>query len=208
MKKQAKLPCMNHQTQKIARKSIAFADILTCIYVTVDDWYQLNWRDQHRDARGVKGEMSVSEILTLMIAHDYLPYPGESQFLAHIRANYLPLFPKLFDRSQYNRRARNLSHCLECFRQWMLTDMNAEFESEVLLDTKPVPVGGYKRNKMCSDFNSSASYGVCASRKMRYFGYKLVMLSTKAGIPLVYDLVQPTPMSAKPQKPYCVRSAA
>ena len=33
---------------------------------------------KHRDARGVKGDMSASEILTLMIAHDYLPYPGEN----------------------------------------------------------------------------------------------------------------------------------
>jgi hypothetical protein len=180
---------MNHQTQKIAAKSIAFADVLVSIYVVVDDWYQANWRDQHRDERGAKGDMSASEILTLMIAHDYLPYPGESQFLAHIRANYLALFPKLFDRSQYNRRARDLRFCLECFRRWMLKDMNAELEGEVLLDTKPVPVVGYKRNKMRSDFNSSADYGVCVSRKLRYFGYKLVMLCSESGIPLVYDLV-------------------
>ena len=67
--------------------------------------------------------------------------------------------------------------------------MNAELEGEVLLDTKPVPVVGYKRNKMRSDFNSSAEYGVCVSRKLCYFGYKLVMLCSKSGIPLVYDLV-------------------
>jgi Transposase DDE domain len=180
---------MNHQTQKIASESITFADLLVYIYVTVDDWYQAYWRDQHRDERGAKGAMHASEVLTLMIAHDYLPYPGEGQFLAHIRANYLALFPNLFDRSQYNRRARTLRYGLECFRQWLLKDMNAELEREVLLDTKPVPVVGYKRNKIRSDFDHSADYGVCVSRKLCYFGYKLVLLSTKSGIPLVYDLV-------------------
>ncbi len=180
---------MNHQTQKNAQESITFVDLMVYIYVTVDDWYQAHWRDQHRDERGVKGAMSASEILTLMIAHDYLPYPGESQFLAYMRANYLALFPNLFDRSQYNRRARILRYSLECFRQWLLTDMNAELEREVLLDTKPVPVVGYKRNKLRSDFDSSAEYGVCVSRKLHYFGYKLVLLCTKSGIPLVYDMV-------------------
>ncbi|MDJ0678068.1 MAG: hypothetical protein QNJ36_22240, partial [Calothrix sp. MO_167.B42] len=42
----------------------------------------------------------------------------------------------------------------------------------LLLDTKPVPVVGYKRDKRQSDFTGSADYGWCASRKMNYFGYK------------------------------------
>lgn len=40
-----------------------------------------------------------------------------------------------------------------------------------------------------SDFTGSADYGWCASRKMNYFGYKLVLLSTLSGIPLLYSLV-------------------
>lgn len=57
------------------------------------------------------------------------------------------------------------------------------------MDTKPVPVVGYKRSKRHSDFVGSATYGHCASRKMKYFGYKLVVISTLSGIPLVYSLV-------------------
>ncbi|MBE9068195.1 hypothetical protein IQ260_16205 [Leptolyngbya cf. ectocarpi LEGE 11479] len=58
-----------------------------------------------------------------------------------------------------------------------------------LLDMKPVPVVGYKRSKRQSDFEGSASYGYCASHKLNYFGYKLMMLTTLSGLPLVYDLV-------------------
>jgi hypothetical protein len=57
------------------------------------------------------------------------------------------------------------------------------------MDTKPVPVLGYKRNKQHSDFLGNANYGVCASRKLKYFGYKLVTVTTLRGIPMVYDLV-------------------
>ena len=180
---------MNHQTQEVAKRSISFSELMTVIYVRVDDWYQKEWQGQHRDRRGVQAEFSDSEVLTLMLAHDYLPYPGERQYIAHLKANYLSLFPKLVDHAQYNRRSRKLRYCLECFRRSLLIEMNAELESEVLLDTKPVPVMGYKRNKMRSDFLSSADYGVCASRKLQYFGYKLVMITSKQGLPLVYDLV-------------------
>ena len=55
---------------------------------------------------GPASVFSESEMLTLLLAMDYFPYPGEQQFLGFIRANYLSLFPKLLDQSQFNRRAR------------------------------------------------------------------------------------------------------
>lgn len=48
---------------------------------------------------------------------------------------------------------------------------------------------GDKRDKRYSDFAGSAAYGVCTSRKLKYFGYKLVMLTTCAGGPVAYELV-------------------
>ena len=48
---------------------------------------------------------------------------------------------------------------------------------------------GYKRSKKRSDFLGSADYGVCASRNLQYFGYKLVMITTLEGLPVVFDLV-------------------
>ncbi|MEM7756585.1 MAG: hypothetical protein AAF298_00435 [Cyanobacteria bacterium P01_A01_bin.40] len=37
---------------------------------------------------GAKPEMSDSEILTLALVMDYLPFPGESQLIGFIHANY------------------------------------------------------------------------------------------------------------------------
>jgi len=58
-----------------------------------------------------------------------------------------------------------------------------------LLDTKPIPVVGYRRNKRHSDFLGNADYGFCASRNLKYYGNKLVMASTLTGIPVNYELV-------------------
>jgi len=57
---------------------------------------------------GSKPEFSDNEMLTLMLAIDFFAFTSERRFVEFIRANYLTQFPKLFDQSQYNRRARSL----------------------------------------------------------------------------------------------------
>lgn len=126
--------------------------------------------------------------MTLMLAAEYLPYASESQYLAYIPANHSDLFPQLLSQSQFNRRSRGLRHLVEQMRRDCLLDTGLGQANIYLLDTKPVPVLGYKRSKKHSDFRGSADYGYCASRNLRYFGYKLVMISTADGIPVCYEL--------------------
>ncbi len=52
-----------------------------------------------------------------------------------------------------------------------------------------MPVLGYKRGKTHSAFAGSAGHGHRAARQVDYFGYKLVVLTTLDGLPVVYDLV-------------------
>ena len=170
-------------------ESIDIETILTIIFVLVDDWYQSNGKKSRKGKPGSKPTFTDSEVMTLMLASEYVPYPGELQFVGYIRANHHALFPKLLSQSQFNRRARNLRKLIEEIRRDWLLDYGVEAETHYLLDTKPIPVVGYKRSKKRSNFAGSASYGYCASRKFYYFGYKLVMITTMNGIPIAYDLV-------------------
>lgn len=169
--------------------SISIETLLTIIYVLVDDWYQAKGQHLLHGKVGRKPAFSDSEVMTLMLAEDYIPYPGENQYLGYIRANYGDLFPKLVDQSQFNRRARGLRQIVEALRRAWLLELGVDQGSTYLLDTKPIPVVGYKRSKRHSDFLGSADYGYCSSRQLHYFGYKLVMVTTLEGIPVVYDLV-------------------
>ena len=104
--------------------------------------------------------------------------------------------------------------------------LECDHENSFVVDTKPIPVVGYRRSKKHSDFYDSANADAmrpsrtlrssaptervlmhpsafcanvimrlvralryCAARKMKYFGYKLVVLSTLGGIPVAYELV-------------------
>ena len=169
--------------------SINMVDILTTIYVIVDDWYATTGKDLLAGKAGAKPMFSDSEMLTLMVAQDFLPYGGETQYVAYIRANYQREFPQVVDQSQYNRRARALWRVLEALREAWVRELGAWADKQLLLDTKPVPVVGYTRSKRHSNFVGCASYGYCAARQLHYFGFKLVALTTLDGLPLVYDLV-------------------
>ena len=169
--------------------SIDVETLFTILFVLIDDWYLEKGRQFLVGKAGRNPVFSDSEMMTLVLAAEYLPFAAESQYLSYIRANHRDLFPNLLSQSQFNRRARGLRSLMEAMRRDFLTDWGITQAEEFLIDTKPVPVLGYKRSKKRSDFLGSANYGYCASRCLRYFGYKLVMLSTLRGIPVVYELV-------------------
>jgi len=170
-------------------RSIPISEILLYVFVLVDDWYQEHAGAFRKGRPGHKPEFQDSEVMTIMLAMDFIPFPSERQFVEYVRANYLSLFPKLLEQSQFNRRARAIAPLLEEFRQHWLIRLGVTLVCAGLLDTKPVPVVGYRRSKKHSDFEGSAAYGYCASKKMYYFGYKLVAICTLEGLPLLYDLV-------------------
>ena len=169
--------------------SIDFESLTITVFVLVDDWYNEEGKALKALSPGAKPEMSDSEIMTLALMMDYLPFPGETQFIGFIRANYKEWFPNLLSQSQFNRRLRGIGQMLETLRRTWVMQLGGGNATSFALDTKPIPVMGYRRSKRHSDFDGSADYGYCAARKMKYFGYKLVMLSTLEGLPIAYELV-------------------
>ena len=73
--------------------SITLEQVFIAVYVLVDDWYRTEGAALLRTKVGAKPRFSNSELMTLMLVHDYVPYPGERQWVGFIRANYKYLFP-------------------------------------------------------------------------------------------------------------------
>lgn len=170
-------------------QSIDFPTLLTIMYALVDDWYKLHAPRLLKGKVGAKPVFSDPEVITLMLAMDFLCFESETQFLSFMRANYLELFPRLCDQSQFNRRARSLRLVVEQLRRTWLAELGATQDLFLLMDTKPVPVVSYKRSKKRSDFRQSAGYGYCSARHFHYFGYKFVAVTTFDGLPLVFEMV-------------------
>jgi hypothetical protein len=168
---------------------ISIADLMLVTFFLVDNWYQRKGARWLGRTVGSKPEFSDSEMLTLMLAIDFFEFTSERRYVEFVRANYLALFPKLLDQSQYNRRARSLRYLLNELRKDWAAELDACLEQHFLLDTTPVIAVGYRRDKQHSDFRGSAEYGYCAARRLKYFGYKLVLLTTLNGTPYAFELL-------------------
>lgn len=168
---------------------ISIADLMLVTFFLVDNWYQRKGARLLGRTVGSKPGFSDSERLTLRLAIDFFEFTSERRFVAFIRANYLALFPKLLDQSQYHRRGRSLRYLLNELRKDWAAELGVQFEQHFLLDTTPVIAVGYRRDKNHSDFRGSAEYGYCSARRLKYLGYKLVMLTTLDGTPYAFELV-------------------
>ncbi len=137
--------------------TISFVEVLTVLFVLVDDWYQTEGVHLRHRTVGVKPDLSDSEMLTLMLAVDRLEFTSARRCRAFIQANYLQLFPRLLTQSQFNRRARALRFLLDALRHAWADQLGVQFEQHFLLDTTPVSAVGYRRDKTHSEFYGSAA---------------------------------------------------
>ena len=84
-------------------------DLFTIIYAIVDDIYNDIIPINIRNRRNIKdSKLSDSEIITISIVGELLTIDSEKAFFGLLRREYKVLFPKLGDRTRFNRTKRNL----------------------------------------------------------------------------------------------------
>ncbi len=167
-----------------------FADLCTYVYVIVDELYQAV-AAPHDHRPGPAAELSASEVITLSLVAELVGMDKESRFLAYVRRNHLALFPRLPERSRYNRRRRALTEVTNRIRgalmQLVLARLTPEERDVCVIDSLPVPVVGFHQARGRHRWYGEASYGYVASKKLTIFGYKLHLLVTHSG--LILDFV-------------------
>ena len=162
---------------------------LTVLYCVVDELYQSHAPTYLVGKVGCKPEFSDSEVLTLMIAQHWCGFQKEATFLRFIKNNYLALFPRLLDQSQFNRRARNLCWLLNRLRYHILQRMGALQETIRLLDGTPVHVRHWRRYGQSHLMLPEAALGHCAAKKETFYGYRLVVMTTLDGVITDWELI-------------------
>jgi hypothetical protein len=176
------------------------ATVLTTLFTIVDDTMKGSVVIQQALKRpGPAPHLSESELVTLALYQELIGEPREDHFFRLQRANLLPFFPGLNERSRYNRRKRDLWSVILAGRvSLQLVQEGLLLEETAAIDSAPVPCVSYKRGKGSSDFGGTADYGVCSSKAMKYFGCKLHRVVSLTGLILSFLL---TPASCYDNQP-------
>src|SRR5258708_2024645 len=176
------------------------ATVLTTIFTIVDDTMKGAAVIQHALKRpGPAPRLSDSELVTIALYQELIGEPREDHFFRLHQASLQTFFPGLNERSRYTRRKRDLCSVILAVRVSLQIVLEAlQLEETAAIDSAPVPCVSYKRAKQASDFVGSADYGVCSSKAMKYFGYKLHSVVSLTGIIMGFLL---TPASRYDNQP-------
>lgn len=146
--------------------------VLTIIFTLVDDIMKEPKIVRYLKRPGINPNLSDSEIITLALYQELIGENREDHFFRLHQKKLKSYFPRINERSRYNRRKRDLHKVFLAVRLSLGIVLGLKGKTQVVIDSAPVPVVGYKRDKRRSDF-TGGEYGYCSSRALKYFGYKL-----------------------------------
>jgi hypothetical protein len=169
----------------------SFTELCTYVYVVIDDLYQAVIAPHDRRP-GPRGACSDSEIITLTLVAELTGQDEEGPFLASVRRNHPTLFPRLPERTRYNRRRRRLSEVTNRLRiallQRVLRRWDPSERDLCVIDSLPLPVVGFAHARGSHRWYGEAAYGYNAAKKQTFYGFKLHLLATQTGLVLDFAL--------------------
>jgi len=159
--------------------------LLTALYVKIDDELKglprLGRRPQFTDA----------ELITVAVAQSLLRHECERRWLRAAAHHIGHLFPYLPKQSDYNKRLRAALPLLQRMIRLLAFDTDFWFDPHWIIDSTPVPCGSSRPTVQRSDLAGWAGYGYCASHSRFFWGLRLYLICTPAGMPILWALANP-----------------
>ena len=165
-----------------------FDDFVTYMFVIIDDLWQ-GIAPLYRRPGPDPTSCSDSELITVAIVSECRTWDRETVAIQEWTA-YRHLFPRLPERSRFNRRRRNLMGAINQIRQLVLTMLDVAQEAYGAIDSIPLPVMAFHlAPQRTRDWDAAgATFGYCASKKQTFFGYRLHLVVTLGGVILDFEL--------------------
>ena len=165
----------------------SFEDFILVIFVLVDDLYKKVAPNQVKCRRNLdKALLSDSEIITIAICGELVGVDSENAWYSLVKKNFRHLFPRMCDRSQFNRTRRNLLQVTNL----IFTELARHFADDVfIVDSFPLEVCKFGRAHFCKLFRSDgAAYSKNPSKKQTYFGFKVHAITTSGGAVKAFEI--------------------
>jgi hypothetical protein len=165
---------------------------VTALYVTIDD--ALRMRPELRPWRpriGLAPKISDAELITLAVLQALLGFTSETRFLRHAALHLRSWFPYIPMQSGYNKRLRKSEGQLKACIRLLASDTEHWDDDTWVMDSTPVECGRSRPTVERSELAGWASYGYCASHSRFFWGLRLHLVCTPAGLPVTFALADP-----------------
>ena len=163
--------------------------LATALYVKTDDLLkQYPDLGPWRPRIGLQPQLSDAELVTLAVMQALLGYPSEARWIRHAHARLGHLFSYLPGQSGYNRRLRAAAGLINAMIRLLAADTSLWTDDVWVVDSTPVECGRSRETARRSDLAGWAEYGYCASHSRYFWGLRLHLVTTLAGLPVGFAL--------------------
>lgn len=166
--------------------------LATALYVRIDD--ELKARPELRLWRpkvGIAPKLSDAELMTMAVVQVLLGFAKEAQWIRYASKHLRHLFPYVPGQAGYNKRLRKSAVQLQAMIRLLAQDTDAWHDDVWLIDSTPVQCGTSRPTVQRSNVAGSANYGYCASHSRYFWGLRLHLVTTPAGLPITFALADP-----------------
>lgn len=165
--------------------------LLTTLYVYLDDTVLPRLGVTRRHVRGRKPELSDAELLCLVVAQQLLQFDSETRWVRYARTHLRDMFPAMPGQSGYNKRVRGAGPLIAQVITELARDTPSWHDLLRLVDSTPLPAGASRETVKRSDLAGDAGYGYCASHSRFFWGFRLYLVATPDGMPVLWALANP-----------------
>ena len=159
--------------------------LLTALYVWIDDYLGARRR------AGRRPRLTDAELLTLAVAQALLDVRSEARWLRLIPQRLPGAFPYLPKQSGYNKRLRGAVPLLRRVIRDLAAATDLWTDPVWLVDSTPVECARSRPAARRSELAGAAGYGYCASHSRYFWGLRLHLVCTPAGLPITWALADP-----------------
>jgi hypothetical protein len=152
---------------------------LTTLYVIVDDFCQSE-REQERSKPGPKASLSRSEVITLAVFGQWVQFPSERAYYRYALYHLQDAFPRLPNRSQFNRLQRSYRDEITLFALCLVQLLQAQKTAYEVLDSTAAVTRDAKRRGL-GWLAGQADIG-WSNRVGWYEGFHLLLCVTAQGV--------------------------
>src|SRR5436309_14655752 len=142
---------------------------------------------------GSQPALTDEEVITMEICGEFFKLHKDRDSFAYFHHHYRHFFHTLTDRTRFVRQAADLWQ-VKAAIQKRLVEVSQQAQAPIQpIDTLPLPVCTYTRAQRDKCFKFQADYGYCAAKQLSYYGFKLGLRVSLAGMITHYPLLSARP---------------
>jgi len=133
--------------------------------------------------KGFPPKLTDAEVITIEICGEFFKLHEDTEIYNYFKCHYLDFFPNLPSRTTFVRQSANLWQVKLLCQSIMVSRAGQKTDAVQSIDTLPLPVCTWTRGgRRDKRFATLADYGHCAAKNLDYYGFKLGLRISRAGM--------------------------